>query len=293
MVNQRKAYFFAGLSILAWSTAASAFKLALRQLDFIQMLFWAALASTIVLLIIIAIRGDVGKLFRQTKKDAANSALMGLCNPFIYYLILFKAYELLPAQEAQTLNWTWPIVLTIFNAIFFKHALTKREFVAIFISFIGVAIISLKGDVTALSFSNPFGTFLALLSSVFWASYWILNLKDKRDPVIMLATNFVWGTVFIGLVVAFFGTFQIPPIKGLSLAVYIGLFEMGLTFVAWLKALSLAKNRVIIANLGYLSPFMSLIFIYFIIGEAILPSTIVGLMLIIGGIILQTVGQTR
>ena len=34
---------------------------------------------------------------------------MGLFNPFLYYLVLFKAYDLLEAQEAGTLNYIWPI----------------------------------------------------------------------------------------------------------------------------------------------------------------------------------------
>ena len=34
----------------------------------------------------------------------------GFLNPFLYYIILFKAYSLLPAQEALSLNYTWPLV---------------------------------------------------------------------------------------------------------------------------------------------------------------------------------------
>jgi len=31
--------------------------------------------------------------------------LLGILNPFLQYIILFKAYELLPVQEAQTINF--------------------------------------------------------------------------------------------------------------------------------------------------------------------------------------------
>lgn len=289
--TQKKALAFASFSVLAWSTVAAVFKLALLRLDFIQVLFFASTASFLGLLLVIIIRGDGLKLLRQGKNDYFNSIIMAWLNPFAYYLILFKAYELLPAQEAQTLNWTWPIVLSIMSAIIFKSPLTKKQLLAIFISFLGVVTISFKGRLVDIDFSSPLGTFLALFSSIFWATYWILNLKDRRDPVIMLTTNFFFGALYTAIVTASFSEFTTPTFAAIGLTIYIGLFEMGLTFVCWLKALSLATNRVIVANLGYLAPFFSLIFIYLIIREAILPATVIGLVLIVLGIVIQSLAK--
>jgi drug/metabolite transporter (DMT)-like permease len=42
-----------------------------------------------------------------------------------------------------------------------------------------------------------------------------------------------------------------------------------------------------ISNLIFISPFLSLIFIYFLLNEKILPSTFIGLGLIISGLALQ------
>ena len=69
--------------------------------------------------------------------------------------------------------------------------------------------------------------------------------------------------------------------------VYIGMFEMGITFLVWLKALRNAKTTAHVVNLIYLVPFLSLCVIALVLGEKILPSTIVGLVLIITGIVLQ------
>ena len=62
---------------------------------------------------------------------------------------------------------------------------------------------------------------------------------------------------------------------------------MGITFLFWLKAMQNATSTAKIANLIFISPFISLIFIYFIVGEEIYLSTIVGLSTIIFGLILQ------
>jgi drug/metabolite transporter (DMT)-like permease len=67
--------------------------------------------------------------------------------------------------------------------------------------------------------------------------------------------------------------------------VYIGLFEMGLTFLLWLTALQGAKNAGRLGHLVYLTPFLSLLFLHLIIGEPILPATFVGLAMIVGSLL--------
>ena len=62
---------------------------------------------------------------------------------------------------------------------------------------------------------------------------------------------------------------------------------MGITFLFWLKAMQNTSNTVKIANLIFLSPFLSLIYIYFILHEAIYISTIIGLIFIILGLLIQ------
>jgi drug/metabolite transporter (DMT)-like permease len=74
---------------------------------------------------------------------------------------------------------------------------------------------------------------------------------------------------------------------GLLGAIYIGLFEMGITFVLWLKALQLSKTTAQVSNFIYLVPFLSLIVINLTVGEKIYSSTIIGLVFIIAGILLQ------
>ena len=64
---------------------------------------------------------------------------------------------------------------------------------------------------------------------------------------------------------------------------------MGITFVTWLTALKLARNTGRVASLIFLSPFLSLVFIGFVLGEAISPATPVGLCFIVAGVVVQGV----
>ena len=62
---------------------------------------------------------------------------------------------------------------------------------------------------------------------------------------------------------------------------------MGLAFVAWLTALKYAESTSKISNLIFISPFVSLLLLSQIIGETIYPGTIIGLVLIISGLLIQ------
>jgi len=68
---------------------------------------------------------------------------------------------------------------------------------------------------------------------------------------------------------------------------------MGITFVLWLKALNYADNTARLGNVIYLVPFVALLFIKLVLGETVYWTTILGLVLIIGGIIYQQVSFKR
>jgi drug/metabolite transporter (DMT)-like permease len=260
------------------------------------MLLYSSAASAGVLFIILIAQNKLQLLKTYTRKEFRNSALLGFLNPFFYYVILFKAYELLLAQEAQPLNQTWAVVLPILSIIILKQKIKTWNIIALLISFFGVLIISTQGNLFGLNFTDPFGVFLALFSAIIWSLFWIYNVKDKRDEVAKLFLNFSFGFIYILIAIPIISPtllpdstygFELPTGYGLLGAVYIGLFEMGITFVLWLKALQLSKTTAQVSNFIYLVPFLSLIVIHSTVGETIYPSTIIGLVFIIAGILLQ------
>lgn len=287
MNTQKKAYLYAIIAVLLWSTVASAFKLTLRYLNVVNLLFYSSLVSSISFFIILIFHGKLKKLKEYGLNDYLHSFILGLLNPFLYYLILFKAYSLLPAQEALTLNYLWPVTITLLSIPILKQRIGKKSILAIIVSFIGVTVIATRGNLKQLKFSNPLGVTLALLSTVIWALFWLYNVKDKRDEVPKLFLNFSFGFLFVSIYIFIFFEFKIPAIEGLMGSIYIGLFEMGITFIMWLKALKLSKITAKVNNLIFLSPFISLFFIEIFVGEEILIATFIGLVLIISGILIQ------
>jgi len=293
MHNQSKAYTLALISIAFWSTMGTAFKLTMKYLSPSMLLLIATFTALLFLAVVIVRKGKLDALKKITLKQALNSALMGLFNPFLYYLVLFGAYNRIPAQEGVALNYFWPVMLVIFSIIFLKQHIKLISILAILISFTGTVVIAMHGNFTAFSFSDTTGVLLAISSTFFWASFWIINMKDPREAIVKMFVNFAFGAAYILAWNLYQGTIIMPPLNGLAGAVYIGVFEMGLTFVLWLTALNLSTHTARVSNLVFISPFISLILVSIFVGEKILPSTVAGLAIIISGIVIQQYSQWR
>jgi drug/metabolite transporter (DMT)-like permease len=289
--RHRLAYVYAMAAVVFWGTAATAFKMSLRHVGVTPLLLFASLTSTAVFFLDLLATKRLALLRTFTAKDYLGSAGLGFLNPFLYYLVIFKAYALLPAQEAQPINFIWPLTLVLLSIPILRQRIRLASVLAILISFLGVIVIATHptrpSDILAFRFSSGPGVALALGSTVVWALFWVLNTKDRHDEAVRLLVNFLFASGYILVLVLAFGGMRPFAWRGLLGGVYIGLFEMGITFLVWLKALRSAKTTAHVVNLIYLVPFLSLLVIALVLGERILPSTIVGLVLIVAGIVLQ------
>lgn len=291
--RHRLAYVYAAAAVVFWGTAATAFKISLRHAGVMPLLLFASLTSTGVFYLDLLVTKRLSLLRAFTAKDYLWSAGLGFLNPFLYYVVIFKAYSLLPAQEAQPINFVWPLTLVLLSIPILRQRIKLASILAILISFLGVIVIATHPtrplDILAFRFSSGPGVALALGSTVVWALFWVLNTKDRHDEAVRLFVNFLFASAYILVLVLAFGAMRPLPFawQGLLGGVYIGLFEMGITFLVWLKALRSAKTTAHVVNLIYLVPFLSLLVIALVLGERILPSTIAGLVLIVAGIVLQ------
>jgi drug/metabolite transporter (DMT)-like permease len=291
--KQTGAYVAGLCAVLAWSTVATAFKISLAHLTPAQLLLWANLASLAALLSVLSIQGRLREVRIALGMHWRRSLLLGAINPFAYYLVLFQAYALLPAQEAQAINYTWALTLSLLSVPVLKQRLRARDVLSALVCYCGVLAIATHGQPFSLHFGNPRGVTLALCSTLLWAGYWLANTRDMREPVLGLTLNFLFSLPLVVLWCAWRGELMLPSWQGLAGATYVGAFEMGFTFVLWLVALKRAHSTARIANLIFLSPLISLLLIHWLLGEAILPSTLAGLGLILAGLILQKIPQRQ
>lgn len=293
MNSNNKAYIFAGLAVLFWSTVATSFKVALREYDFIQLIFYVSGVTVVLLFIVLLFQKKLHLVFKQTPKQWTYSLLMGAFNPLLYYLVLFKAYALLPAQVAQPLNMIWPITLALLSVPLLGQKISWISAGALIISFAGVFFISSQGGMEGFAKTSFLGVILAVGSSILWSLYWIFNVRDKREETIKLFLNFGIGFIYLVPVMYFYSDFKIHPGESLFAVIYSGIFEVGITYVLWLKAMNLTTSNAKIGNLVFFAPFLSLVFIHLILKETIYFTTFIGLIFIVTGVLVQQLDKQK
>ncbi len=278
--SERQAVLFALLAVALWSTVATGFKLGLRALEPLQLLFAGSLASTLFFWIV---AGWLGRL-RLPVKAIGQAALFGLLNPFAYYVLLFAAYDRLPAQVAQPLNYTWSIAMALLAWPMLGQRPTRPVLLGILLSYGGVLIVLRPWGMAASSAVDWTGVAMALGSTLLWAGYWLAQARSNIDPIGLLAWSFPFGLAATATVCALGPGW--PPLSADTLAfgAWVGLVEMGAAFLLWRYALALTANAARIGQLIYLSPLLSLGLIALVLGESIHPASIIGLGVIIGGL---------
>lgn len=297
MKENNKSILLAIVAVLSWSTVATAFKKSLENLSPYGMLLIASITSLLIFIVAITVQRKWGQISSLSKRTWGYFALLGLLNPVAYYLVLFKSYDLLPAQVAQPVNYFWPILLLILLAIFTKQAIPVKKYIGMFISLGGLILISAGGQQSDSMEIPGFGLVLGLMSALLWASYWMVNNKNKNkaDATTACFMSFLFGSIYLtlgapligieGLLVKATTDFTPDPLNGILSGMYVGAFEMGIPFICFGMAMRKTNNPALINQLCYLSPFLSLFFVSTILGETIVPSTYIGLTLIVLGIV--------
>ena len=133
------------------------------------MLLIASCTSLIIFALLLTFQRKWKLLSALSARQWGYFALLGLLNPVAYYLVLFKAYDLLPAQVAQPINYAWPIVLLILLALFAHQPIPPKKYIGMFISLGGVVLISVGTGQSGGMDIPVHGLLLAALSALLWA----------------------------------------------------------------------------------------------------------------------------
>lgn len=284
--TDRQALIAALAAVLLWSTVATGFKLGLAVLAPLQLL----LAGTTVSAVFFAAVATVQRSWVITGRHVIEAGAFGIVNPLLYYLVLFEAYDRLPAQLAQPLNYTWAITLAVLAVPVLKQRLAARTLAGILVSYLGVLILLSQGNFEGLPSVDWAGVALALGSTVLWAGYWLMNARSRTPSVSLMALSFLIATPLVAIACAL-GP-GLPRLEGsvLWFGAWVGLVEMGVTFLLWQRAMRLTSHAARIGQLIFLSPFVSLLLIASVLGETIAWTSVIGLGVIVGGVLLTRSG---
>ncbi|RUR50750.1 DMT family transporter [Vreelandella populi] len=284
MSQDRQAVLYGLGAVALWSTVATAFKVGLGWMSPLELMWLAVLVSWLLMGGLVIRQGAMKQALSHGWKTALWAGVM---NPVAYYLVLFAAYDRLPGQEAMALNYTWALAMAFLAVPLLGQRLTRFDVIAGLVAYAGVWVIATRGAVLNVSFADPVGVLLALSSTLLWAFYWLLNARDTRQPLVGQWQNFTVGLPILTVLLLIGPGFQWHSWTAFGAGVYVGLFEMGIAFVLWQMAVQRVSRTAKVSNLIFLSPPVSLMLLHFVVGEPILSSTFVGLILILSGLGLQ------
>jgi drug/metabolite transporter (DMT)-like permease len=287
-----KSFFYLGLCILSWGLIPVVTKNILVELNNLQMLFYSTFFSCIVMSSIVLFQKKTSILATYSIRDYAKVGTLGFLGTYLYYVLLYGALALTSASEGFILAYTWPMLVIILAFPLLKERLTIIKLCSILISFLGIVVIVTHGRIFTLSFTNLQGDILALGGAGVFALFSVLGKKYRYDQVVSVFIYFVTALVFIIPTLFIFSWLKMPSFHVWLWLILNGFLVNGISYIFWFKALEYGDTSVV-SNALYLTPFLSLVYIRLFLGEQILISSIVGLVIIVSGIILQSVGMRR
>jgi drug/metabolite transporter (DMT)-like permease len=292
MKNNKLAYFYALLCVVFWALIPTLSKYMLKELNNLQILFYSSIFSFITLFVLIILQGKFAKFKEYSFCDYFWMVMLGFLGSYLYYVLLYAAFNLTSAAEGYILAYTYPIIIVLLGWVLLKESLGFLKIFAIILSFIGVILVFTKGNITEFSFSNIYGNLLSLTAAFVFAFFSVLGKKHAYDANISAFIYWLTSFILISITMPFFSSFSLFSLNTFFLILLNGIVVNGITYIFWFKALELGDTAKV-SNLVYLSPFMALIYIFFFLKEKIILSTIIGFIFIMLGIIIQSVQRRR
>ena len=154
-------------------------------------------------------------------------------------------------------------------------------------SFVGIVILS-TGSGSMMTGNTSLGMISCIVAAACYGLFSVLNKKANYDQNIAMLV--IW------LVVAACSAIVGPrievwkPIQGMQWLgiIWLGVVIDAVAYLLWALALNGVENSAKIANLAYLTPFLSLLVSVVVLKEKIQMRAVVALIFIVGGILLQS-----
>ncbi|MDR3644071.1 MAG: DMT family transporter [Clostridia bacterium] len=275
--------------VLLWGSFAAVSKLALSSLDAFQLQFYMFGLACVALTILLLINGRLGELRRISKKDILRLVLISVPS-YLYYFLYTLSLKLLPAVEASSLNYIFPIMIVLFAIPIQHEKLSLLKSVSILAGFLGTLIILTNGNILRFKMTNLAGDLLAIAGAASWG---IFSNYLKKNRVDMMLSNYIFALTafaFSAVSMSVFSRFRLPTGATFAQVLWISLSNIVVSYFVWNRLLKKCSSSLS-ASISFLTPFATLLFIMWLLGERITPAQLAGLAVIVTGIFLCSVSE--
>lgn len=288
----KKNYIYAITTVMIWATMATVVKMMLFDIPNLEALSISSVFAFLFLLLMNIKTGAIKEMKNYSLKDYGIMSGLGFIGLFVYSALYYYGLAQLSSQEACIVNYLWPIMLVVFSCIILKEKLTFMKAFAMLCSFVGIVILS-TGSAGDGAGNAMLGIVSCIIAAACYGLFSVLNKKaDYNQNIAMMI---IWLVVAVCAMVLGLLTENWVPIRGTQ---WLGMLWLGVVidavaYLLWALALKGTENTAKIANLAYLTPFLSLIVSAVVLKEPIELRAFIALVFIIGGILLQSLVENR
>lgn len=278
---------FAMITVMIWATSAATAKLMMFSIPNLETLGVSSIFSFLFLLLLNGAAGRLKRFRTMPFRSVLRMAGLGFLGLFLYTALYYYGISQMSSQEACIVNYLWPLMVLVFSCLILRESITVRKVIAMVCSFAGIVILALGGDMEATG-NRPLGILSCIAAAVCYGLFCVLNKKADMDQDLTMMIAWLTVAVCSFLTGPLLETWV--PITGVQWPglIWLGVVIDGAAYLLWAKALNRAENTARIANLAYLTPFLSLVVSAVVLKEQITGQALLALVFIIGGILIQS-----
>ena len=262
-------------------------KMLLSDIPNLETLSVSSVFAFVFLLVINIKNGSIREIRELTVKDYGIIAGLGFLGLFMYSALYYYGLTQLSSQDACILNYLWPIMLVICSCILLKEKFTIIKGAAMFCSFLGIVVLS-TGNGNIAGGNTAAGICSCIVAAACYGLFSALNKKANYNQNISMMI--IWLVVAVCSAALGLVTETWKPIEGTQWLgiIWLGVVIDAVAYLLWAMALQGVENTAKIANLAYLTPFLSLVVSAVVLKEQVQMRALVALIFIVGGILLQS-----
>lgn len=247
------------------------------------------LLGGIFLLAVAAVKGKSFK-FKSSRRQFITLCITGAAIG-VNWMLLFESYNYTSIAVSTLCYYMQPAMVILLSPIFFKEKLTVKKLVCVFISVLGIALVSGITDVSSIGLSDMKGMLFGLGAAVCYSAVVILNKKNNVEDM--------YGKTIVQLlsaaIVLFPYIFLTEKIDGTSLdatsvilIIIMGILHTGVGYALYFGSMNSLKSQTV-AIMSYIDPVFAIILSAAVLKERMTVFSVLGAVMVIGAAIVSEI----
>jgi len=222
-------------------------------------------------------------------KDLPWFVASGLTGVFLYSYLFNTGSVTVPAGVSSFIIASSPVFTLILTRVFLKEIVKPICWIGVLISFCGLAVVTLTQTT---EFSFDIGVVLVIFAALSSGTYSTVMRVLTKNYTALEATTYTIIAGTIGTLFFLPTAIREIPQSNLNvnlIVVFMGVFPAALAYLAWSYALAKAKKTAHVTVFSYLIPLISALLAYVWLRETLSIYTLIGGLVIIGGMLLTNI----